>query len=262
MRIDGRKLTFAVLALALGALCVWLGFWQLDRLSERRAGNEQRAERLALPPVELAPDPVSGAAPAVPPADSLLWRRVVLRGHWDFGNELVVRNRSHGGVPGVHVVTPLLLGDEEAPEDGPAAAILVRRGWLPATDGLRASLTEGRPPQDENADVGPGPAAAVEGIVLPPEPGLEETAPPRYQLDGGEHAALVRLEPEAVSGAIPYRVDAFFVHATDPGPAGPALRLLPPPELDEGPHLLYAIQWFSFAAIALVGTLFWLRHER
>ena len=28
---------------------------------------------------------------------------------------------------------------------------------------------------------------------------------------------------------------------------------LPPPALDEGPHLSYAIQWFSFAAIALIG---------
>jgi surfeit locus 1 family protein len=31
-------------------------------------------------------------------------------------------------------------------------------------------------------------------------------------------------------------------------------RRLPPPELTNGPHLSYAIQWFSFAAIVLIGS--------
>ena len=34
---------------------------------------------------------------------------------------------------------------------------------------------------------------------------------------------------------------------------------MPPPPLDEGPHRSYALQWFSFAAIAIVGTFFFLR---
>jgi surfeit locus 1 family protein len=36
-------------------------------------------------------------------------------------------------------------------------------------------------------------------------------------------------------------------------PQGERVARLPPPALDEGPHLSYAIQWFSFAAIALIG---------
>ena len=32
------------------------------------------------------------------------------------------------------------------------------------------------------------------------------------------------------------------------------VRLSPPPFDDKGPHLSYAVQWFSFAAIALIGT--------
>ena len=34
---------------------------------------------------------------------------------------------------------------------------------------------------------------------------------------------------------------------------------VPPPPLDEGPHRSYAIQWFSFAIIAVVGMYFFLR---
>jgi cytochrome oxidase assembly protein ShyY1 len=32
------------------------------------------------------------------------------------------------------------------------------------------------------------------------------------------------------------------------------LSSLGPPTLDNGPHLSYAIQWFSFAAIAITGA--------
>ena len=34
------------------------------------------------------------------------------------------------------------------------------------------------------------------------------------------------------------------------------------PALDDGPHRGYAIQWFSFAAIAIVGALAVVRRER
>ena len=37
--------------------------------------------------------------------------------------------------------------------------------------------------------------------------------------------------------------------------AGRVPQRVPTPPLDEGPHLSYAIQWFSFAAIALAGTV-------
>jgi cytochrome oxidase assembly protein ShyY1 len=35
----------------------------------------------------------------------------------------------------------------------------------------------------------------------------------------------------------------------------------PVPELDEGPHLSYTVQWFSFALIILVGTFILLRKQ-
>jgi cytochrome oxidase assembly protein ShyY1 len=35
-----------------------------------------------------------------------------------------------------------------------------------------------------------------------------------------------------------------------------------PPALDEGPHESYAVQWFSFAAVALVGAGAFVRSER
>jgi surfeit locus 1 family protein len=46
-----------------------------------------------------------------------------------------------------------------------------------------------------------------------------------------------------------------------PPPAALPVRL-PPEELSEGPHLSYAIQWFTFATIAVVGAVILLRRER
>jgi surfeit locus 1 family protein len=37
---------------------------------------------------------------------------------------------------------------------------------------------------------------------------------------------------------------------------------VPPPPLGDGPHLSYALQWFAFATVALVGYVAWLRAGR
>ncbi len=269
MRVNRRTITFAGLAVVAAALCIRLGFWQLDRHAERRTANELRVERLELPPFRLdartarASPEALALGPDGEPADSLLWRRVELVGRWDFPRELLLRNRSYQGVPGVHVVTPLLLtSDAEDPGDDladevaePAPAVLVRRGWMPAPDGLQADLSAGRP---ERAGAAAG-TERVEGILLPPEPGVDERDPPVYEIDGEEHAALVRLDPRAATDALPYPVAAFSVLATRPSVAAGGMRLVAPPEPDPGPHLMYAGQWFAFAAIALIGTFFWLR---
>jgi cytochrome oxidase assembly protein ShyY1 len=41
----------------------------------------------------------------------------------------------------------------------------------------------------------------------------------------------------------------------------PSLAPIPLPELGDGPHLSYAVQWFLFAAVAAVGYVLLLRRE-
>jgi hypothetical protein len=48
---------------------------------------------------------------------------------------------------------------------------------------------------------------------------------------------------------VPPEPDGAAPEAADPSSIVP----VPPPELSEGPHLGYAVQWFIFSAIALVG---------
>ena len=49
--------------------------------------------------------------------------------------------------------------------------------------------------------------------------------------------------------------------SSSPAQAGGEPEVLPLPTLDEGPHLSYAIQWFIFSTIAVVGYPLILRRK-
>jgi cytochrome oxidase assembly protein ShyY1 len=131
-------------------------------------------------------------------------------------------------VPGVEVVTPLILDSSET-------AVLVNRGFVPTPDAFTIHL-------DSLRERG---AARVEGLALPFKAG---GAPVRHK---GE-TTWARLDWNALSGQLPYPIARVYLQQL-PDSALPRFpRRLDPPALDDGPHLNYAIQWFSFSAMALV----------
>lgn len=253
-----RRRSLAAVALLVGAACVGLGLWQLGRLEERRADNEDRRARLEAPPVRLGPD--AGLA-SLPPAESLAWRRAEATGRFAYDEEVVLAPRSWSGSPAVYLLTPLLVGD--------STALPVLRGAVPAPDGFHAPIGRARPPGGGERPDGvaapsttePPETVRVRGLLLPgPEPG-DAAGPDTLHAAGGVHPVLARLDLARVDSLLPWRVPAVYLHADSttvriPAGGGPAVPIpVPPPTLDDGPHLAYAIQWFSFAAIALVGGL-------
>jgi surfeit locus 1 family protein len=172
----------------------------------------------------LAPLELSGRGV---PADSANQRRIVARGVYDFARERVRPGRSFDGTPGVALVTPLRLSD--------GSAVLVDRGWVPSPDAYHVDQTRYR-----EADT-----AVVEGVgvIVPP---------------GGRNRGEV--DPDRLRDSLPYPLLPFLVRQGVTSPGLP--RRWPPPALDDGPHLSYAIQWFSFAAIIVVGTVALLRRPR
>ena len=237
-RLDARSWAFAVVAVLATALFARLGAWQLERLVERRAHNDEKAVLASSPPVELP-----GTSTALS-SDSLLWRRVRLTGTWDYDNEIVIRGRAALGSPGVHLVTPLRL------EGHPA--VLVLRGWLPAADGLSANLQSARPapgdPERSNTVV-------VTGRVLPGEP--SSAIPPRFtRFEAGVHLVLGSLDLDAAQRDLDDPVlDAWVLPDSSTYAAGDGIpRLVEASPPSDGPHLMYAIQWFGFAAITLAGA--------
>ena len=222
MSLARRDLAGLSCALAAAALCVGLGFWQVHRLGERRARNAVIHAARERPPLEV----VAGL-----PADSGQERRLHARGGYDYAHERLWRGRTFDGVPGVALITPLRLAD--------GAAVLVDRGWAASPDALHLDQSFYREPA----------TADVVGIGF---------LAPRARGD---------VEPATLRDSVPYRLLPFILQlppsATGSSrPLPPGLVRWPIPELTDGPHLFYAIQWFSFAVIIVVGSVALVQKQR
>jgi surfeit locus 1 family protein len=213
-----RRITMALLLLA-SAGFARLGLWQLSRLHQRRAANVAVLTARAASPVAI------GAASTQ--TDTLREHHVTAEGRYDHAHEIVVRGQVLDGVPGVRVVTPLLLAD-----GGPA--VLVDRGFLPAADAVSV---------DRRGSEEPG-ERAVRGIALP-----IGTAPGE-PLEHAGRTTWRRLELPALRSRLPYAVFPIYIQQTPDSSLPRFPRRVEPAPVDEGPHLSYAIQWFLFAGLA------------
>jgi surfeit locus 1 family protein len=216
------QLSFVTFAVVIAAICVRLGVWQLDRRSERLARNAAELAERDKPVVDLAQG-----------ARSMAHRRVRTSGFYDFEREIVLRGRAFEGVPGVEFVTPLRL-------HGGDTAVLVHRGFIASPDAATIDASLHREPPD----------AEIEGLALPIPAGSDGSAP----ISANGRETWRRLDLSALRSRLPYPIHDAYILAELPAGGGSVPRRIPPPSLDEGPHLNYAIQWFAFAAIALVGS--------
>jgi surfeit locus 1 family protein len=219
-----RVIVFIVIAVALSALFARLGFWQLERLAWRRALNAEVGARLSAPPVQIDALPRDSAA--------MRYRRVQMRGVFDYANEIVITQRTRGGSPGVYLLTPLRVAGRDT-------AYLVNRGWVYSPNGKDVDLAAWR--ERDTSDVlvfalpAPTPVAGATGI---------------------ESGRVMRtLNVAAVQKALPYPIAPIqLVQLGDTAPKGNVPPRVPPPPPSEGAHKSYAVQWFSFATIALFGA--------
>ena len=231
-RITWRGWLLAALIAAATLIMLGLGVWQLDRLGQRRAENDVIRARLEAPPVDLT---------QAPAADLPEYQRVRLHGTYDFSQEIVLRNRAHLGSPGVRVLTPVRLSSTDA-------AVLVDRGWIPFTQAAPADRAPYQQPEGEVAVEGiVRPAQEREAAFLPADPTLSPELP---RLD-----AWFRVDVGQIQDQVPYALLPYYVEAD----AGSDPQALPiggyEVDLTDGPHLGYAVQWFAFALILVVGSL-------
>lgn len=225
-----------VVVLALAVLFVNLGFWQLRRLEERRLANTVGEARFEEEPTVL--DTLLAAAGE--DAGSLEYRRARVTGVFQPEDEVLIKSQVYLGSAGFHVITPLL------GEDG--TATLVNRGWVPL-DVNDVPVAEAHPPE--------GPVT-VEGWVRPTREraGFGPTDP-----EEGRLIVMSRVDIDRIQQQVPYPLDPVYLSLLD-GEAGPLPIPADPPSFEEeGPHLGYAIQWFSFALIGLVGYFFLIRRS-
>ena len=227
-----RTTAFVTASVMLAMLFARLGVWQLDRLRERREHNEFLRRRMHAAPVALA-------SLAGTPGE-LRYRRVRVEGRADYANEFVYASRTRDGSPGVYLMTPVLTGD---------TAVLVARGWVYAADGATVDRARWRE----------GDSLTVVGYVeeMPATSQTPDTTP-------GRPGTVTRLDRARMETRIGRPLRAVYVLATGDSATrrGDVPARFALPELNDGPHKSYAFQWFSFAAIAVVGAGIVIRNDR
>jgi cytochrome oxidase assembly protein ShyY1 len=225
--LSRRWVIFLLTVLALAWVAWRLGEWQFHRLEDRKERNAviERNETRAPVPVTDVLDPDSPVAPDEE------WTRVTATGTYDVDATVVVRYRTRDGASGVDVVVPLVLAD--------GASLLVDRGWL-ATD------NRGTTPDDVPAP--PAGEVEVEGWVRADAEG-DST-----QVSDQSTRAISSVE---IGPAIDREVLRGFVDLRSESP-GAEQPLAPAqlPELDNGPHFFYGLQWWFFGALALFGFVY------
>jgi surfeit locus 1 family protein len=197
---------------------ILLGFWQLDRYSQKKEIRDA-VEAAA----QEAPVPIEDAA-----GEDLTYRVMWTTGVYDPSAEVMVL-RSQAGVPGHLVVTPLVM------EDG--TAILVDRGWVPVSEN-EAPVPGALPPETP---------VGVTGQIWPVSSGgIPDELPD----------VMTRIDPAVVAAftSYPIRDDGYLLlFQQTPATEGDLLRPPERPEVSLGPHLNYAGQWFLFALVVVVG---------
>jgi surfeit locus 1 family protein len=220
-----------LLVLAVVVSMVNLGLWQLRRLDERREFNRLLEANVAAEPVAVAD--VLGEAPAPGELAGLEWRRVATDGSYRQDADVLVANRTLDGQPGAWIVSPLAMPD--------GSTIAVMRGFVPLSVARSGNLAGAEAPSGR---------VAVVGLVQ------ESREGGRFARDrGGQLPEVSRLDLGALAERWGVELAPFWLHLVDqqPAAAGGVLRPVPPPDVDAGPHLGYAVQWFIFGAIAVIG---------
>ncbi len=214
-----------------------LSRWQLSRLDERRATNDLIATNSSAPavPVEALMTPGADLA-SVTQADR--WRPVRATGRYDQAGQVLVRKRPLEGSNGFWVATPLVTSS--------GAVLVVNRGWVAASGGAEATPS-----------VPPAPSGVVE-VLGRLQPSQEAPIPQPADLPTGQVSDLAVPLVSNAEATFPGYVDLV---SSTPEQA-PGLRQLPLPDLNEGPHLSYAVQWVFFAAVAVSGFVILVRREQ
>lgn len=223
--------TFVALLLIAG--CGWAAQWQYHRGVDRHERNNQIESRIELPAITI--DEASKDAPANE------WRTVVTEGEFDATRQILLRNRYFEGKYGFEVLTAF--------KDKSGQEFWVDRGWVQA--GATATIQPELPPL-------PTSTVQIEGRLR-----LDRSLPQGkfFAIPTGNRGGLIS-EANAQSSNRESGIDSnFYLDLL----GGSTADLTPEvsaslPELSDGPHFAYALQWVIFGGLVIYGR-FLIRRE-
>lgn len=214
--------------------CAFLSNWQFDRRQEALDKIALVAANYDLPAValdELAANNTFDSANE--------WRPVELTGSFIPNKAVLVRNRPNNGQPGFLQVVPFKTDSGQI--------VAIETGWLPTGN------------EQDSPDLIPLPDSEHQTIVArlrPAEPTLNRDAPAGQlgTINIETLAAKVDLQGNVLTAA--------YLRLAEPYDAGQTLpKQLARPDLTEGNHLSYALQWILFALMAFSALVWGIRQE-
>lgn len=231
--LNRKWILTTILVIAAVGVNIRLGMWQLDRLEQRRIFNARVIVQQDEPILTLTSDSINNDLFAME------YRAVEVTGEYMHGQEVALSNQVWNGLLGVHLLTPMKISDTET-------FVLVDRGWIPSDD---------YSPDKWNKYQLPG-QITVEGVIRRSQARPTFGGIPDPTLTPGQvkltHWKNINLERIEIESGLPM-LDIYIQAAPLAEQTKPPFRAVFDLELSEGPHMGYAIQWFSFAAILAFG---------
>ncbi len=208
-------------ALALVLLCLWAAQWQYERGVDRHARNTLIGDQSELPPIQLRE--LTGDIATYE------WRKISIEGTFDDSNQILLRNRYHDGMYGFEQLTLFLFDDRK---------IWVDRGWVKA--GSDATV----PPQLQPTN--------DERISINGRLRLDSSLPQGkfFAVSNDSQRNLVsQLDARKGVQTENFYIDLISASDSSMNPEVPVEL----PELSDGPHMAYALQWVFFAGLVIYG---------
>ena len=211
------------IALLLILLCAWAAQWQYHRGVDRHARNTVIEERIAKPALPLTQIDSDLA--------NFEWQTISTTGRFDKDKQILLRNRYSEGKYGYEVLT-LFTSDN-------SKTFWVDRGWVEAG------------------------ATATTAPVVTPVPDTQVSITGRLRLDSslprgsffalpGKGQGLVsELNAQSQLNTEKFYIDLLSGSESSLTPAVAAQL----PELSDGPHMAYALQWIFFGGLVIYGRV-------
>ena len=230
------------IAVTLVALLLQPAFWELSqwqwrRLHERQIHNSVILKNQALDPTPLEEIISTGNTTTID--KTYEWRRIDVVGTWLTEQQVLVRKQSYESNLGFWVITPF--------QSSSGLTILVNRGWIAASESALNTPAVMAPPEGTVEILG-------RVRIVAPRTKPRPTDLPTGQVDGAQ--------PDEILAQIEHVANSYLeLTASTPESRTSDLQPILAPEITEGPHRSYALQWIFFAIMTLIGWAVLVRKE-
>jgi len=207
-------------------LFIRLSDWQFDRYNTRIQNNEITTTALSSEPINLTD--LSQVS------DLKDWQKVSIKGEFVNSDAKLLRRQYLESSLGFWVITPLKLDNDQV--------ILVNRGWIPIAE---SSTSQQEIPSSQQGDV------TIIGYVQT----LKDTRrePEDLPLNQINYLNSTNFSSQHLS--------TKYLQLASMTPMDNQVAIIPLPELSNGPHFSYAIQWILFALMLPIGWYVLLKNE-